>query len=144
MPRSTFWKGEPMSTRTRWRVLSALALAFAVTTGVSAAPASAAVFDHCTMVTCADARAAFAYWDGEGLPPRRVTNTLPGRECITGGGTYGNRDEQLPEEDKGTYREFDVYSRPCGKGRDAHRIVVNHETGDAWYTDDHYRNFHLL
>ncbi|MEU4804598.1 ribonuclease domain-containing protein [Actinosynnema sp. NPDC023587] len=133
-----------MSARPTSRVLSAVALVFAVTTGLSAAPASAAVFDSCGMASCADAREAFEYWEAEGLPPRRVTNVLPGEECFTGGGTYGNRDGQLPAEDRGSYREFDVYPRPCGKGRDAHRIVVDHETGAAWYTDDHYRNFHLL
>jgi guanyl-specific ribonuclease Sa len=59
-------------------------------------------------------------------------------------GRPDDREEQLPEEERGVYREFDVYPRPCGQGRDAHRIVVNHETMDAWYTGDHYRNFHLL
>ncbi|MEV0676477.1 ribonuclease domain-containing protein [Actinosynnema sp. NPDC050436] len=133
-----------MSTRPGKRALSALALAFAAVAGVTTAPASAEVFDHCVRLGCSDARVAFDYWAAEGLPPRRVTNVLPDDQCYTGGGTYRNRDDQLPDEERGTYREFDVYPRPCGTQRDAHRIVVNHETRTAWYTDDHYSNFHRL
>ncbi|WP_367133625.1 ribonuclease domain-containing protein [Saccharothrix sp. HUAS TT1] len=133
-----------MLARSRRRVLSALALTFALMTGAGATPASAAVYDFCAVPACADARGAFEYWEGEGLPARRVTNHLPGDRCFTGGGTFGNREEQLPEEEHGAYREFDVYARPCGQGRDAHRIVVHHETGETWYTGDHYRNFYRL
>ena len=126
------------------RASAVLALVSGLVVGVLGVPASAQVFDHCVMAACGDAREALAYGEGEGLPARRVTNRLPDARCFTGGGTFGNREGELPVEDRGVYREFDVYPRPCGQGRDAHRIVVNHHDGVTWYTDDHYRNFHRL
>ncbi|WP_257901499.1 ribonuclease domain-containing protein [Saccharothrix obliqua] len=106
--------------------------------------ATAEVFAHCRLATCDDARSAYRYWQGEGWPPKRVTNHLADGRCITGGGTFGNREGQLPVRPLGTYREFDVYPRQCGDRRDAHRIVVDHTTETGWYTDNHYQDFHLL
>ncbi|MFE2757133.1 ribonuclease domain-containing protein [Actinosynnema sp. NPDC059335] len=125
-------------------MLPLLLLTSALLAGTVTAPASAAVYDFCVGPACEDAREALEYWEGEGLPARRVTHVLPGDRCYTGGGTFGNLEGQLPAEDRGAYREFDVYPRPCGQGRDAHRIVVNHETLVTWYTGDHYRDFHRL
>ncbi|WNV85389.1 hypothetical protein [Umezawaea sp. Da 62-37] len=41
-------------------------------------------------------------------------------------------------------RGLDVYPRPSGGHRDAHRTIVNHHTRVAWYTNHHYNNFYLL
>ncbi|WP_119312368.1 ribonuclease domain-containing protein [Helicobacter cinaedi] len=42
----------------------------------------------------------------------------------------------LPQKTRGTYREFDVTN-----GRDSPRFVRDTQTGDVYYTKDHYENF---
>ena len=60
---------------------------------------------------------------------------LPG---YVGGGTFQNRERRLPP---GRYREYDVNPKIRGRSRDAERIVIEQDTGRAYYTGDHYRTF---
>ena len=60
---------------------------------------------------------------------------LPG---YIGGGTFQNRERRLP---RGHYREYDVNPKIRGRSRDAERIVIEQDTGKAYYTGDHYRTF---
>jgi guanyl-specific ribonuclease Sa len=62
-----------------------------------------------------------------GLPP----------EGYVGGKVFQNREGRLPAS--GNYREFDV--DPHNGGRNAERIIVEWNTKQAWYTDDHYQTF---
>ena len=60
---------------------------------------------------------------------------LPG---YTGGGAFQNRERRLP---LGHYREYDVNPKIRGRARGAERIVIEQDTGRAYYTGDHYRTF---
>jgi ribonuclease T1 len=60
---------------------------------------------------------------------------LPG---YVGGRDFQNRERRLP---RGRYREYDVNPRVRGRSRDAERIVIEQQTGKAYYTGDHYRTF---
>ena len=60
---------------------------------------------------------------------------LPG---YFGGGAFQNRERRLP---RGYYREYDVNPKIRGRSRDAERIVIEQDTGKAYYTGDHYRTF---
>lgn len=66
--------------------------------------------------------------DRDGAPP-------PG---YVGGRTFHNRERRLP---RGRYREYDVNPRVRGRDRGSERIVIERDTGRAWYTADHYRTF---
>ena len=61
--------------------------------------------------------------------------TLPG---YIGGGAFQNRERRLP---RGHYREYDVNPKIRGRSRGAERIVIEQDTGRAYYTGDHYRTF---
>ena len=63
---------------------------------------------------------------------------LPG---YVGGRTFQNRERLLPP---GRYREYDVNPKMRGRSRDAERIVIEQDTGRAYYTGNHYRTFILL
>jgi ribonuclease T1 len=58
-----------------------------------------------------------------------------------GGRVFHNRERRLP---RGRYREYDVNPRVRGKDRGPERIVIDRDTGQAWYTADHYRTFVLM
>jgi ribonuclease T1 len=60
---------------------------------------------------------------------------LPG---YVGGGVFQNRERLLP---RGHYREYDVNPKIRGRSRDAERIVIEQDTGRAYYTGNHYRTF---
>ncbi len=60
---------------------------------------------------------------------------LPG---YIGGRDFQNRERRLP---RGSYREYDVNPKRRGRGRDAERLVIEQQTGKAYYTGDHYRTF---
>jgi guanyl-specific ribonuclease Sa len=60
---------------------------------------------------------------------------LPG---YVGGRGFMNREHKLPP---GSYREYDVNRKIPGRSRDAERIVIEHKTGKAYYTGDHYHTF---
>ena len=58
------------------------------------------------------------------------------RNVIRAGKKFYNKDSILPEKPEGTYREFDVTN-----GRDSARFVRDTQTGDIYYTPDHYQTF---
>ena len=60
---------------------------------------------------------------------------LPG---YIGGRVFQNRERRLPS---GHYREYDVNPKIRGRSRDAERIVIEQDTGRAYYTGNHYRTF---
>jgi ribonuclease T1 len=60
---------------------------------------------------------------------------LPG---YVGGREFQNRERRLPQ---GRYREYDVNPKRRGRSRDAERIVIEQDTGRAYYTGNHYRTF---
>lgn len=60
---------------------------------------------------------------------------LPG---YIGGREFQNRERRLPP---GHYHEYDVNQKIRGRPRDAERIVVEQDTGKAYYNSDHYRTF---
>jgi guanyl-specific ribonuclease Sa len=62
-------------------------------------------------------------------------NALPG---YIGGRVFQNRERRLPP---GHYREYDVNPKRRGRSRDAERIVIEQDTGRAYYTGNHYRTF---
>jgi len=55
-----------------------------------------------------------------------------------GGRAFQNRERHLPP---GRYREYDVNPKIRGRSRDAERIVIEQDTGKAYYTADHYLTF---
>jgi ribonuclease T1 len=65
----------------------------------------------------------------------RYGEPLPG---YVGGRGFQNRERRLPP---GHYREYDVNPRMRGRSRDAERIVIEQDTGRAYYTGNHYRTF---
>ena len=58
-----------------------------------------------------------------------------------GGKVFQNRERRLP---LGRYKEYDVNRKVPGRSRDAERLVIEQDTGKAYYTDDHYRTFFPL
>jgi ribonuclease T1 len=66
---------------------------------------------------------------------RRNGDPLPG---YVGGNTFRNRERRLP---RGRYREYDVNRKIPGRPRDAERLVIEQQSGKAYYTNDHYRTF---
>lgn len=57
------------------------------------------------------------------------------------GSTFGNRENLLPPQPRGTYREYTVPT-PGATSRGARRIVCGDP--DCWYTADHYRSFEKI
>ena len=55
------------------------------------------------------------------------------------GGTFQNREDLLPDQPMGYYREYTVPT-PGSDDRGARRIVAG-EGGELYYTGDHYRSF---
>jgi guanyl-specific ribonuclease Sa len=66
---------------------------------------------------------------------RRDGKPLPG---YVGGLDFKNRERRLPH---GRYREYDVNRKIPGRSRGAERLVIEQNTGKAYYTSDHYRSF---
>ena len=50
---------------------------------------------------------------------------------------FKNREGKLPE---GNYKEYTV-DTPEASNRGARRIVIDQDTGNTYYTDEHYKNF---
>jgi guanyl-specific ribonuclease Sa len=65
----------------------------------------------------------------------RSGKPLPG---YAGGREFQNRERRLPP---GHYREYDVNPKIRGRSRDAERIVIEQDSGRAYYTVNHYRTF---
>jgi ribonuclease T1 len=55
---------------------------------------------------------------------------------------FSNRERVLPKRPRGYYREYTVPT-PGAKNRGARRIIAGRD-GEYFYTDDHYRTFHLI
>jgi ribonuclease T1 len=55
------------------------------------------------------------------------------------GSTFQNRENRLPRQSRGYYREYTVET-PGEDDRGARRIVAG-DDGDRYYTDDHYDSF---
>ena len=66
---------------------------------------------------------------------RHEGKALPG---YIGGRVFQNRERRLP---RGHYREYDVNPKIRGRPRDAERIIIEQDSGRAYYTGDHYRTF---
>ncbi|WP_455244884.1 ribonuclease domain-containing protein [Petrachloros mirabilis] len=66
--------------------------------------------------------------DRHGIP-------LPG---YVGGREFHNRERRLP---RGRYREYDVNRKVPGRSRDGERLVIEQDSGKAYYTGDHYQTF---
>ena len=59
------------------------------------------------------------------------------RNEIRANGKFDNKDSILPQKPKGgTYKEFDVINR-----HDPRRFVRDTQTGNVYYTTDHYETF---
>ena len=56
------------------------------------------------------------------------------------GGTFGNREELLPDQPMGYYREYTVPT-PGVADRGARRIVAGDDGEELYWTDDHYSSF---
>jgi ribonuclease T1 len=59
------------------------------------------------------------------------------------GGTFGNREELLPDRPMGYYREYTVPT-PGVDDRGARRIVAGDDGEELYWTDDHYSSFALI
>ena len=56
-------------------------------------------------------------------------------------GVFGNRENRLPRQSRGYYREFTVET-PGSRDRGARRIIAGgRPPSEYFYTDDHYRSF---
>lgn len=55
------------------------------------------------------------------------------------GSVFGNREQLLPTQPSGYYREF-VHPTPGIGGPGGQRVVVGH-AGEVYYTPDHYKSF---
>jgi ribonuclease T1 len=58
------------------------------------------------------------------------------------GSAFHNREGLLPKRSRGHYREYTVKT-PGAKDRGARRIVAG-QSGELYYTDDHYRSFRRI
>ncbi|MDD5175843.1 MAG: ribonuclease domain-containing protein [Sterolibacterium sp.] len=58
------------------------------------------------------------------------------------GVVFVNHEKHLPIKPRGTYHEYTVPT-PGLRGRGARRIIAS-ETGEYYYTDDHYRSFRKI
>lgn len=132
--------------RLTWRkrlAITAAVVGSAAGFAVIAAPAAnATVYSSCTISGCSAAESANSTWDSMGYPSKRGWVDWPNGECNYAGGTYYNDDGQLPSGD--SFQEFDVNPRACGAHRDAARIVVDMDSGEVWYSPDHYSDFYQL
>jgi ribonuclease T1 len=58
------------------------------------------------------------------------------------GVVFGNREGLLPDHDYGYYHEYTVPT-PGSPDRGARRIITG-DSGELYYTDDHYRSFERI
>jgi len=70
---------------------------------------------------------------------KQVQETGKSPEGYKGGRKFKNKEGNLPEN--GNYKEYDVDPKPLEGSRNSERIVIDEETGKAWYTSDHYKTF---
>jgi ribonuclease T1 len=55
------------------------------------------------------------------------------------GVVFGNREDQLPDQPTGYYREYTVET-PGSSDRGPRRVITG-EAGEVYYTEDHYASF---
>jgi len=84
--------------------------------------------------------------DRDGLGPAagaRATVAVRSLEGVYAfaGGRYFNHERRLPA---GKYYEYDVYPRNRGAARDGYRLVVDASGGSAWFSPNHYLDFHRV
>ena len=132
---------QPHWTRRLLAALAVVASVFAVTTVVAPA-ADAAVHTSCTQTRCSAASSANSTWRSKGYPGSRGWYSWPNGQCNFAGGTFQNREGQLPSGH--SYQEFDVYPRACNASRDAYRIIVDRTANVVYFSPDHYANFYRL
>ncbi len=58
------------------------------------------------------------------------------------GVVFGNYEKRLPQRPRGYYHEYTVPT-PGAHDRGARRIIAG-ESGERYYTDDHYRTFRRI
>lgn len=128
------------------RGLSLLALLVALVAAPLPAAAGEAgvigVHPTCSISGCSAARTAYDGWGRLRFPTARAWYAWPYGQYNFAGGRFYNREGQLPSGH--TFYEYDVYPRPQGAARDAHRIVRDVTTGVVWYSPDHYANFYRI
>lgn len=73
----------------------------------------------------------------ETLAHVRETGKAP--DGHVGGRTFENREGILPRG--GSYKEYDVDPKPDSGPRNSERLVVDQDSGRAYYTPDHYQTF---
>jgi ribonuclease T1 len=73
---------------------------------------------------------------------RHIQSTGRPPRGYVGGRVWENRERRLPAG--GQYHEYDVNPKIQGQNRGAERLIVDEQTGKAWYTGDHYRTFILI
>jgi len=99
----------------------------------------------CIVLSCAEAAQRRGRRSTADLPQKAVEvykyalNHHAPPAGYVGGGVWRNREKNLPRG--GNYHEFDVNPKVRGRNRGAERIIVDYDTGKAWYTGDHYRTF---
>jgi ribonuclease len=123
-------------------LVAIITIASVLSVSAVTSPAHAAVYSTCDISGCSDAASANSTWSSLGYPTDRGWYDWPDGQCSYAGGEYYNYDGQLPSGD--TFYEYDVYPRACGAHRDAYRIVVDFNTGEVWYSPDHYTDFYHL
>lgn len=96
----------------------------------SATPAGLASADGLPGFLPAEARQTIALIQRGGPFPHRQD-----------GSVFGNREQRLPQRERGYYREYTVETPGAGN-RGARRIITGGQPPDAWYyTSDHYESF---
>ncbi len=129
-------------------LLAALFAGFVAPTAAAAsvaapsAPTITSVHDYCDLSGCDDALDAYYGWDDLGWPTNRTWYYWGDGLYNFSGGVYKNLEGELPAGDH--FQEYDVYPRDEGAPRDAHRIILDVDTGDCWYSPDHYSNFYEI
>jgi ribonuclease T1 len=58
------------------------------------------------------------------------------------GAAFNNRERRLPVRHRGYYREYTVHT-PGARDRGGRRIIAG-ESGEYYYTEDHYRTFRRI
>lgn len=89
--------------------------------------------------------------------PREAQSTVtairaggPFKYARKDGSVFGNREQRLPPQARGYYREYTVPTPGAGD-RGARRVIAGagatgdvKTSGEYWYTDDHYAHFRRI
>ncbi|HLX21868.1 MAG TPA: ribonuclease domain-containing protein [Usitatibacter sp.] len=116
------------------RILAALALAVALAPAAIAQKAPAPVF--------AGAEIAFSALPAEARETVRLIHKGGPFPYARDGIIFSNREELLPKQKRGYYREYTVKT-PGDRTRGARRIVTG-SAGELYYSDDHYQHLRRI